>query len=70
MPSLRSIMNIRWQDKMTNIEVLERAGSISIEAMILKTQLRWFGHVIRMDDQRLSNNLLFGELCSGRRKTT
>ena len=67
MRSLRSILNIRWQDKVTNIEVLDRAGSISIEAMILKTQLRWVGHVIRMDDQRLPKHLLFGELCSGRR---
>ena len=55
MRSLRSILNIRWQDKVTNIEVLDRAESISIEAMILKTQLRWVGHVIRMDDQRLPN---------------
>ena len=67
MRSLRSILKIRWQDKVTNIEVLDRAGSISIEAMILRKQLRWVGHVIRMDDQRLPKQLLFGELCSGRR---
>ena len=39
-PCLRSNLNICWQDKVTNIEDLDRAGSISIEAMILKTQLR------------------------------
>ena len=53
---------------MTNIEIPHRAGSISIEAIILKTQLRWVGYVTCMDDQRLPKHLLFGELCSGRRK--
>ena len=67
MRSLQSILNILSQHKVTNIEVLDSAWSISIEAMILKTQLRWVGHVIRMDDQRLPKHLLFGELCSGRR---
>ena len=38
---LRSILNIHWSDFITNIEVLERAEVNSIEAMLLKTQLRW-----------------------------
>ena len=69
MRSLRSILIICWQDKVTNIEVFDRAGSISIEAMILKIQLRWVGHLIRMVDQRLQKykHLLFGKLCTGRR---
>ncbi|KAI8491005.1 hypothetical protein Bbelb_314240 [Branchiostoma belcheri] len=42
---LRSILNIHWSDYVTNVEVLERAGILSIEAMLLKIQLRWAGHV-------------------------
>ena len=67
MRSLRSIMNIRWQDRITNLEVLDRAKMTSIEAMILKAQLRWIGHVIRMDDCRLPKQLMYGELSSGKR---
>ncbi len=58
--SRRSIMKIRWQDKVTNQEVLDRAGSASIESMILKMQLQWSGHVIRMDPQRMPKQVFFG----------
>ena len=39
--ALRSIHGIRWQDKFTNTEVFERTNCISIEAMLLKSYLRW-----------------------------
>ncbi|KAL8577921.1 hypothetical protein ACOMHN_011917 [Nucella lapillus] len=68
MRSLRSILDIKWKDKITNFEVLDRAGTTSIEAMILKTQLRWTGHVIRMDSDRIPKQLLYGELCRAKRK--
>ena len=68
MRSLRSIMNIKWQDKITNLEVLDRAKSTSIEAMILQSRLRWTGHIIRMEDHRLPKQLMYGELCAGKRK--
>jgi transcription termination factor 2 len=66
-PSLRSIMRILWQDHITNQEVLDRANSTSIEARILKAQLRWTGHVIRMEEHRMPRQLLYGELAAGRR---
>ncbi|KAL8569423.1 hypothetical protein ACOMHN_054138 [Nucella lapillus] len=49
---LRSILNIHWSDFVTNVEVLEQAGITRIEAMLLKTQLRWAGHVSRMEGWR------------------
>ena len=42
---LRTILNIHWSDFITNIEVLDLAKVTSIEVMLLKTQLRWAGHV-------------------------
>ena len=50
---------------MSNLDVLDRTGLVSIEAMILKAQLRWTGHVIRMDSPRLLHQLLYGELVQG-----
>ena len=64
---LRIIFNIHWSDHVSNVEVLERANTTSIEATLLKTQLRWAGHVSRMEDHRLPKAVLFGELSSGYR---
>ncbi|XP_038077400.1 uncharacterized protein LOC119745248 [Patiria miniata] len=64
---LRSILGIRWQDRITNLEVLDRAETTSIKVMILKAQLRWTGHVIQMDDSRIPKQILYGELCLGKR---
>ena len=67
MRALRSIMGIKWQDRVTNLEVLDRASLASIETMVLKAQLRWTGHVIRMEPFRLPRQLLYGELRQGQR---
>ena len=64
---LRTILNIHWSDFITNVEVLEQAEVPSIEAMILKYQLRWAGHVSRMEDHRLPKIVLYGELSTGHR---
>ena len=61
-------MNIKWQDRVSNLQVLDMAEVTSIEAMILKSRLRWVGHVIRMEDNRLQKQLMFGELASRKRK--
>ena len=64
--SLRSNMQIRWQDRVSNQEVLERASTISMETMVLKAQLHWTGHVIGMDESRIPRQLFYGELSQGR----
>ena len=58
-------MNISWEDKITNIEVLDRAGQPSME-IILIMNLRWLGHVERMDHRRLPKQLLYLQLCEGK----
>ena len=64
---LRIILNIHWSDYVTNVEVLEQAEITSIEAMLLKSQLRWAWHVFRMGDHRLPKIALYGELSTGHR---
>ena len=65
---LRQIMKIKWDDRVSNVEVRRRAGLESVEATLAASQLRWTGHVVRMDENRIPKMLLYGELSSGRRK--
>lgn len=65
--ALRSILGIRWQDRVPNTEVLDRANARSVESLIVQAQLRWVGHVIRMEDCRMPKQLLYGELTKGKR---
>ena len=67
MRCLRSVMGVTWRDMVTNSEILRRTNSVSLESNISKRQLRWLGHVIRMEDSRLPKQLLYGELREGER---
>ena len=67
MRHLRKIMNISWKDKITNAEVLKRAKMPSVEAILTGVQLRWAGHVVRMDNSRLPKVIFYGELKQGTR---
>ena len=40
-------------DYVSNEEVLKRASLPSIESILLQVQLRWAGHVTRMEDVRM-----------------
>ena len=64
---LRGILGIRWEDRVTNNSILARTNTASIESMILRHRLRWSGHVVRMDQDRLSSQLMYSELQTGRR---
>ncbi|KAJ7415059.1 hypothetical protein BTVI_39505 [Pitangus sulphuratus] len=59
---LRTILNIDWTDYMTNMSVLEQVTVTSSEAMLLRTQLHWAGHVSRMQNYRLPKIVFDGEL--------
>ena len=67
MRCLRTLLRVKWQDRVPDTEVLQRAEMESIHAILLRFQLRWAGHVRRMDDCRLPKRLLYGELSTGKR---
>ena len=50
---LRRILDISWQDKVTNTEVLARASSFSIYTLLSQRRLWWLGHLY-------NNYTLFG----------
>ena len=47
MRHIRQIMNISSRDRITNVEILKRAGLQSMADMLITKGLRWIGHVHR-----------------------
>ena len=50
--NLRFILGIRWDERKTNVEVLNIAGLPSMYTLLRQRRLRWLGHVHRMKDGR------------------
>ena len=67
--SIRRILVISWQDKVTNADVLSRAGLPTMYTLLRQRRMRWLGHVRRMEDGRIPKDILYGELALGRRTT-
>ena len=65
--SLRRILRIKWFFHVTNDEVLRRAGIKSVETFIRAARLRWYGHVVRMPDERIPKFLLHWKPNHGKR---
>ena len=63
------MLGISWQDKVTNADVLSRAGLPTKHTLLRQRRLRWLGHVRRMGDGRIQKHILYGELALGRRTT-
>ena len=51
---------------MSNEEVLKRASLSRIESILLQVQLRWAGHITKMEDVRLPKAILFSGLQEGK----
>ena len=63
---LRKLLEIKWQDRIPDTEVLKRAGIQSVHILKLE-QLRRTGHATRMPEEGLSKKILYGELEMGKR---
>ena len=62
---LRRLLGISWQDRIPNTQVLQITETESVEAKIAAAQLRWSGHVHRMPNCRMPQQVMYGELCEG-----
>ena len=64
---LRKLLKIKWQDRIPDTEVLNRAGMQSVHSLLKLVQLRWTGHVTRMPEERLPKKIPYGKLKMGKR---
>jgi len=51
------LKSISWKDMVTNKVVRERTAQDTLESVIRRHWLRWFGHVYRMDSNRLPRHV-------------
>ena len=57
---MQAKLHIKWLERVPDVEVLKRAGTVSAEATIIATQLRWAGHVSRMPEDQLPKAVFWG----------
>ena len=62
---LHIILNIKWDNFVINEEVLRRTNVEDIEIKLVRSRLRWLGHLCRMGDDRRAKQLLYSELVNG-----
>ncbi len=69
MKTYRRLLNIRWQQRITNVEVRDRLGiSRSIMKMVVERKMRIFGHICRMPNNRLVKKVMEGRMRGANRK--
>ena len=73
MGMLRSIVGIRWDDFVRNVDIRERLCQPPVSLKLRKARMRWFGHVERMGDERqvkrIMNAVMEGRRPRGRPRT-
>ena len=66
---LKRILHVSWKDMVSNEEVRKRRLQKILQQFIGRLCLRWFGHTIRMQENRLVKRTLSWELEQKRRHT-
>ena len=58
---LRKILSIKWQQKIKNKDIMKRTGTdINIMQRMIERKTNFFGHICRMQDERLIKQVVFG----------
>jgi len=65
----RKILGVTWKDKLKNEEIRTRTGLQKVETIIMERRLRWLGHVMRMDNDRIPHQELNWKLEKGFKRT-
>nr|VZI37414.1 unnamed protein product [Spirometra erinaceieuropaei] len=65
---LRRILWLHWQDRISDTDMLKRSEMLSIYSMLRQMQLRWSGHLVLMDDERLPKRLFYVDVAMGSRR--
>lgn len=56
---LKLPLNIKWQSKVSN-EVLKEVNLAIMFTLLKKKRMRWLGHFVRMNDNQIRKEQLYG----------
>ena len=62
---LRRICNVRWFDRVTNVEIRRRTAQAPLSQAVARRRLTLFGHVARMDRRRDTSRALRARVPKG-----
>ena len=66
---LRRVLNINWEQHITNAEVMRRAGvTETISQTVQRRRWTFIGHILRRDNSNLAKNALTWSLDGKRRR--
>ena len=67
MDTLKELLGIRRMDRIPNPRIMELCGvKESLDERIDEGVLRWFGHVLRMEWDRIAKRVYVGECAANR----
>ena len=55
---IRRILGIKWSDYIPNHELYQKSKQVPIAKTIRKRRIQWFGHIMRMEDSRITRKML------------
>lgn len=56
---LRRILNIRWMDRVSNIDLWERTSQVPVEEEIRRRRWGWIGHTLRKFPSNITRQALY-----------
>ena len=73
MKMLRTILNIRWSDRVRNEDIRRRTQQVPVSLKIKRARLKWLGHMERMQVNRIPRKVskarMIGRRPRGRPRT-
>lgn len=67
MRHLRQILGVKWWHHVSNQTILEKTNMPSMYEILIQRNLRWAGHLSRLDNSRLPKQILYSQLREGSR---
>ena len=62
MAMLRSIVGVRWDDFVRNIDIRERLCQSPVSLKLRRARMKWFGHVEKTGDERQLRRIMNAEM--------